>query len=394
MHSTRKVILVIEPSTAYGRGILRGIAKYSRLHGPWSINMDPWEIYNKELPRITDFQGQGIIARVSSEKVAEKIMDSDLPAVTLASDSTKRLGALKKEKWAVIPRVISNSEQIGIMAADHFMERGFKHFAFCGIPYCSWSQKRKESFTNRITERGHKCIIYPESKLKRDRLWEKEQLELAKWLKSLPKPVGLFACNDERARVILETVRITGLMTPEHVAILGVDNDELLCDLSHPHLSSISMNLVQAGYEAAELLDRLMSGSPMTGQEIVVDPIRVVVRQSTDVLAVANKNVAEAIRYIREHAKNGIRVDDIATAVNSSRRLLERHFQRILGRTILQEIQRVKVELAKQLLIETDSPISCVAEESGFSNATQMGVTIKRFTKMTPLSYRKNFRNK
>ena len=394
MQATRKVILVVESSTAYGRGILRGVAKYSRLHGPWSINMDPWEIYNKELPRMSGWQGEGIIARVSSEKVAERIMDSRLPAVTLASDSTKRLSVLRKDRWAVIPRVITNSKAIGRLAAEHLLDRGFRHFAFCGIPYCSWSQKRKESFSDRIEQAGYECRLYSEPLLRRDRLWEKEQTSLARWLHSLPRPVGLMACNDERARYVVETARVIGLMIPEEVAVIGVDNDELLCDLSNPQLSSVAMNVEQAGYEAAALLARLMAGEKMAGQEIYVEPIRVVVRQSTNVLAIPNKEVAAAIRFIREHAKDIIRVDDVINAVSTSRRLMERHFQRILGRSILKEIQRVKVELAREILLKTEVSIADVARDSGFSNATHLGVIFKREIGLTPLAYRRRFRNR
>ena len=394
MHAARKVIVVVEASTAYGRGILRGIAKYSRIHGPWLIDMDPWEIYNKELPRMVDWRGEGVIARVSSEKVAERILDSQLPAVTLASDSTKRLSATRKDRWAIIPRVISNSSGIGVMAAEHFLNRGFRHFAFCGIPYCSWSQKRKESFSNRIRQAGHECHIYPEPRLRRDRLWDREQHTLARWLTELPKPVGVMACNDERARYVVATTRIAGLMIPEHVAIIGVDNDDLLCDLSNPQLSSISMNVSRAGYDAAALLDRLMAGEPMAGQQILVDPGQVVVRQSTNILAISDRQVANAIRFIREHARNMIRVDDVVAGVSASRRLLERRFQKVLGRSILKEIQRVRVELAREILVKTDLPIAKVAQETGFSNATHLGVIFKRATGLTPLAYRKTHRNR
>lgn len=177
-----KVIVVIEPSTGYGRGILRGIARYARMNGPWSINMDPWEIYNRELPRMSNWLGEGILARVSSEKVAERIIDSGLPAVYLACDSTKRLPALRKKQWEVIPSVMSNSRAIGEMAAQHLLDRGFRHFAFCGIPYCSWSRKRKEAFLYRIEDAGYSCHLYPEPALQKDRRWENEQKLLAKWL--------------------------------------------------------------------------------------------------------------------------------------------------------------------------------------------------------------------
>jgi len=394
MQRPRKVIVVVEASTAYGRGILRGIAKYCHLHGPWMIEMDPWEIYNKELPRMVDWQGEGIIARVSSEKVAERILDSGLPAVTLASDSTKRLTAISKDRWAVIPQVISNSHAIGIMAAEHLLDRGFRHFAFCGIPYCSWSQKRKESFANRIRQAGYDCHIYPEPRLRRDRLWAREQHTLADWLTHLPQPVGVLACNDERARYVVATARIAGLLIPEQVAIIGVDNDDLLCDLSSPPLSSIAMNTERAGYEAAALLDRLMAGEPMAGQQILVDPVGIVSRQSTNILAIGDQQVADAIRFIRENAKEPIRVDDVVAAVSASRRLLERRFRKVLKRSILKEIQRVRTEMARDLLLRTDMPVARIAREAGFSNATHLGIIFKRTTGMTPLAYRKKHRNR
>ncbi len=391
-----KVIVVIESSTGYGRGILRGIAQYARMNGPWSINMDPWEIYNRELPRMSNWLGEGILARVSSEKVAERIMDSRLPAVYLACDSTKRLPALRKKQWDVIPSVISNSRAIGEMAARHLLDRGFRHFAFCGIPYCSWSRKRKEAFLHRIEKAGYACHLYPEPGLQKDRRWENEQTLLAEWIRSLPKPVGLMACNDERARYVIETARIMGLIIPDDLAVMGVDNDELLCDLSCPPLTSVELNVEKAGYEAAALLDRLMSGrEAMQGQQILVEPIGVAMRQSTNILAISDPDVSAAIRFIREHARDTIRVADVVRETGcSSRRLLERHFQQVVGRSILREILHARIELARDLLSRTDLPISEVALHAGFSSTTHLGILFKRETRFKPTVYRKQFRHR
>jgi LacI family transcriptional regulator len=223
--------------------------------------------------------------------------------------------------------------------------------------------------------------------------WDEQQIaQLSAWLKSLPKPVGVMACNDMRALQVMAAAQASGLLVPEEVALLGANNDATRCELAYPPLSSVSTNSFQSGYRAAEMLDLLMSGGRLEGDNVRIDPLGVVTRHSTDVLAIEDKNVAAALSYIREHACAGIVVEQVLKFAAASRSQLEKKFRRHLGRSPQAEIRRVQVARIRQLLIETDFPLKKIAELTGFEHVEYMCVLFKRLTGMTPGSCRKKFR--
>lgn len=389
----RKVILLLDSSRSFNRGLLGGLSRYARLYGPWSLDMNFWNIYDIGLPHIASWQGEGIFAAgIYSRETAKKILESRLPAITVEDELADHLPS-HTENSNGIATIRTDSQAVGRIAAEYFLEQGLKHFAFCGVPNKSWSQRRKNGFNRRIREAKLKCHIYPEPRLKKDNVWEKERVALANWLRALPKPAGLMACNDERSCELLEAAHLAGVTIPEEIAVVGVDNDELLCNLLDTPLSSIDLNGDKAGFEAAALLDRLMAGENPAGREVIAEPAGVVARKSTDVSAVPDAAVVDAIRFIRAYAGEMIRVDDVVNATPLSRRLLERRFRRAVGRSILNEIQRVHVASAAEMLLNTNLTISQVAQKSGFSSATHLGVTFKQRMKMTPFAYRKSFRN-
>jgi len=389
----RKVILLLDSSRSFNRGLLGGLSRYARLHGRWSLDMNFWNTYDIGLPHIASWQGEGIFAAgVYSSQTAKKILESGLPAITVEDELADHLPA-HTENSNGIATIRTDSQAAGRIAAEYLLERGLRHFAFCGVPNKSWSQRRKEGFRRRIQQAKLKCHIYPEPRLKKDNVWEKERVTLANWLRAIPKPAGLMACNDERSCELIEAANLAGVTIPEEIAVVGVDNDELLCNLLDTPLSSIGLNGDKAGYEAAALLDKLMAGEKMAGQEVIAEPTGVVARKSTDILAISDPAVSAAIRFIRARAADMIRVDDVVNATPLSRRLLERRFRQTVSRSILNEIQRVHVESASELLAKTDLPISQVAQKAGFSSATHLGVAFKRRMKMTPFAYRKAFRN-
>jgi len=327
MAKIRKVILLIETSRAYGRGILRGIARYSRLHGPWILDRKP-PYYRKpgewvrSLRRRKKLDADGIIM-VEQEK-PEEIIAMGLP--TIASPYIK-------ERIPGVANIIGDTAKMGQMAAEHLLNRGFRQFAYCGFEDMFGARSRGESFGKRIKEAGFETYFYKQPKSKANRSWENEQIYMADWLKSLPKPVGLMTCTDDRSQDVIEACKIAALHVPEQVAIIGVDNDETVCELSSPPLSSIVLNTERSGYEAAELLDKLMAGEKMANHEIIVQPTHIVTRQSTDILAVDDREVAKAMRFIRQHSKGIIQVSDVVDSVGLSRRVLQQRFQRILGRS-------------------------------------------------------------
>ena len=215
---------------------------------------------------------------------------------------------------------------------------------------------------------------------------------MAHWLKSLPKPVGLMTCCDDCSQHIIEACKIAELHVPEQVAVIGVDNDELVCKLSNPPLSSIALNFERGGYEAAELLDKLMTGKEkMKNQLIKVEPTYPVSRQSTDILAIDDSDIAKAIRFIRQHCKEPIRVDNVVAAAALSRRVLEKRFQKILGRSVLCEIRRVRVEQIVRMLVGTNLPISQIASKLGYPSVDHIARYFRQEKAMTPLAYRKQY---
>jgi LacI family transcriptional regulator len=220
--------------------------------------------------------------------------------------------------------------------------------------------------------------------------WPREQQVLVDWLRSLPKPVGLMTCNDDRSQYVLEACKIAGLHVPEHVAILGMGNDDLVCDLATPRLSSISVSTEKAGYEAAALLDKLMAGLEATDRLVVGLPSHVVTRQSTDVFAVADRYVRDALRFI--HARAGhesVQVDDVVRAVALSRRSLYDRFAKTLGRSVHEEIKRVRVDRLARLLATSNLPVSQLAAKLGSEDMKNLARYFKQETGITPLQYRK-----
>lgn len=262
-----------------------------------------------------------------------------------------------------------------------------------GLKNRPWSQERSESFAGRIRQAGlEPHILYTNSRLGSWRSFEAEEPSLTEWLKALPKPVGLMAGNDVCGRYIIETCRIAGLQVPDEVAVIGVDNDELICDLTDPPMSSIALGTENAGYEAAALLDRLIGGERMTGQNILVRATHIVTRPSTDILAVEDRVVAEAIRFIRQRAKKAIQVNDVVDYLAMSRRNLELRFHRVLGRSIYSEIKRVRTQQIIRMLCETDLSISEIALKLGHPSDKHIARYFKHQTGMSLKEYRKQFR--
>ncbi len=256
MTGTPKIALLIETARGYGRDLLRGIVRYGRLHGPWGFYVTPGD-FAQALPRMRLWGGAGIIARVETPRVARAILASGLPTVALdlSEDQLRPDNPLSR-----LGEVASDSHGAARLAAEHLLERGFRHYAFVGLVGRIWSQRRQNSFCERLRAAGFEPHVYVPPRRQRDRLWEQEQGTLADWLRRLPRPVGLMACDDDRGREVLEACRAAGIRVPEGMAVVGVDNDELLCELADPPLSSVALNAEAGGYRAAALLDRIMRG--------------------------------------------------------------------------------------------------------------------------------------
>jgi LacI family transcriptional regulator len=377
----KRVALLIESSNAYGRGLLLGVVAYARAHRPWSFQFVEQGRGDPPPKWLANWDGDGIIARIENRRIAAAIARSGLPTVDI---SAARL-------VPSLPWVETNDAAIARLAAEHLIGTGVRHFGFCGDARFNWSKWRCERFVETLREAGFACSVH--QPLERKQRQVEEQIAgIARWLRTLPRPAGVLACYDIRAQQVLAASRQAGLAVPGDIAVVGVDNDELLCELCAPPLSSVQPNQQFAGYEAARLLDRMMSGKRVAPTAHLIDPLRVAVRQSSDVLAVHDTDVAAALNFIRQHACERIDVSDVLRAVPVSRRVLENRFRRLLGCTPHREIVRARLERVKQMLIDTNQTLAQIARKTGFEHVEYLSVAFKREVKTLPSRFRANAR--
>jgi LacI family transcriptional regulator len=375
--TTSNVLLFVETSREFGRGLLHGIAKYSRLHGHWRIYRRPLAL-DSSLPDWREMKIDGAIAR--DVKVAQILIHSGFPVIFVQHS---------RDMYKDFPAIITDSPSIGQMAAEHFLDRGYRNFAYCGFDDFVWSRDRNHYFKQRLEQDNLKVNTYQQPKSKAKRLWENERYLIVDWLMSLPKPVALFCCNDDRALQVVEACELAGVHVPEDVAVLGVDNDVLVCDLAEPPISSIAMGTEAAGYEAAELLNQMMKGKKAIGKRIIVYPSYITTRVSTDIAAVSDAEVATAIRFIRKNVDKAIQVRDVVDATTVSRRVLENRFRTALRRSIYQEIRRMRVDRIIQLLVSTDMTVKEIALRCGFDGAGHISRYFRKVTGVSLREYRR-----
>ena len=385
----KRVILLIESSRAYGRGCLRGVAAYAKSHGPWTM-LHLERGLTEAVPRwIHDWDGDGIISRIENKEIANAIYDCGLPTVDLRGLHLPMGGAMVDTDHAIAAR----------MVAEHFLELGFRNFAFCGFHGIDFSEKRSASFQKHIEERGFSVEVYPpqdstsekvKNILESETHGEKESSAIESWLRSLPRPLALFACNDVRGRQVIDTCKLAGFSVPEEVAVVGVDDDEVICELCHPPLSSVEPDTWRIGYEGAAMLEQLMAGEAPSKNMLYVPPLAILRRLSSETTATEDADLAAAVQIIREQACKGITVHEVVRTLNVSRSTLERRFLRTFHRSPASEIERVRMERAKLLLTETSYKLAKIAKMTGYKNDSQFVIAFKRCHKITPGQFREN----
>jgi LacI family transcriptional regulator len=376
-----KVALLLDGSRSYDRGLLRGIARYIALHEPWTF-LRPAAFYQQAFGA----------ANMAWEELRRQKPDGVIMNAPPRENQRLRIPAVMVPVGRMVAPahcLVSDNSAVAVLAADHLIGQGLRHFAFAGFEEAVWSLERREHFCRRLAERGltASTCMTPLSarKSKRPRC----EAALVRWLTALPKPVGIMACNDEFARWLSELCRIHGLRVPDEVALIGVDNDELICELSGPPLSSVSFATEQAGYEAAELLDRLMrDGKSQTWHRILVHASRVVARQSTDLLAVRDEEVVKALRFIRRNSHRLIQVSDVVDATFLAHRTLHNRFCRTVGHSLVQEINRRRAAHIAEMLVTTSESIYRIARSVGYETAGHMSRFFRREMGVTPREYR------
>lgn len=379
------VALLVETSNAYARGVLEGVIDFMRHNERWSVYLPEQERGAAPPAWLSRWQGDGIIARIETDEIARAVRNTKLPAVDVSA--ARHLPDL--------PWVETDDAAVARTAAEHLIERGFRHLAYCGDPGFNWSRARQHYFVEIARKAG--CQSYTHASIARmspEYSWNREKRRLARWLEQLPRPVGIMGCYDIKAQQLLHVCRELDIGVPEEVAVIGVDNDRLLCDLADPPLSSVICNTTRTGYEAASLLNRMMSGQRVGPEPILVEPMGIETRQSTDILAIDDQQLAAAVRFIRKHALRGINVADVLREVPLSRRVLESRFRKLLGRTPHEEIARLRIQRVKQLLLETDLPLAAIAARAGFQHDEYLSVAFKKATGVPPREYRRRVRKR
>ena len=377
-----KVALLVETSREFGRSFLYGVARYARTHGPWVFYRETGGL-ERSIPKIKNWGADAVMTRTL--KHSEHLHSLGVPIVYIIH---------REIADSPYPAVVTDGENIAKMAAEHFWDRGFRNFAFCGFDTMSWSVQRGRFFFHFIKKAGVGVNLYKQPSSKNLQRWENEQAFLAEWLKGLPKPVAVMACNDDRGQHVIEACKMVNIKIPEEVAVLGVDNDVLVCDLCEPPLSSIALNTEKAGYDAAELLDNLMHGGKMAGQKILVEPTHIATRRSTDILSIQDTDVADALRFIRNNCRSQITVEDVVNALTISRRVLEKRFRKLLNRSVLEEIRKARTDAAARMLVETEMSVSQIAEKLGYTETAHLSRYFHKEKGVSPIAFRKRIRPK
>lgn len=366
--------------------MVRGVAQYNRTHQTWVSFLDDAASAESDPAWLRSKPWKGVISRHTTPELVQACTELGIPLVDL-NDTPVFPG---------VPKIRPDNAAIGHMGAEHFIERAHRSFGFCGFKNNGWACERRDGFVDALRLAGHACDVFDvEYPGDLTPFWDVNQTaELAAWLQRLPRPSAVMACNDMRALQVVAAAQSIGLRVPEEIAVLGVNNDTARCDLAYPPLSSVAPDAFQSGYLAAEFLDKIIRGEKPAVIDRRVEPREVVVRHSTDMLAIADKNVAASLAYIREHACEGLTVNELLRHAAASRSQLERKFRHLLGRTPQAEIRRVQLAKIRQLLIETDFPLKRIAELAGFEHVEYMSVVFKRLTREAPGAFRRRFSGK
>jgi LacI family transcriptional regulator len=363
---------------------VRGVREYGQQHGGWILTTSVTPLPDSKFTDLNahtlkGWPGDGAILGIGSRAEARAARRLGIPVVNLS-------GAICD---ADLPRVMVDQCAIGRLAAEHLLERGLRRLAYCGASTPWYSQQRCLGFAERAEEAGVPCEVFqiPISEDAR-MLWHSRGIPLGRWLTRLPRPVGLMAMNDHLACVLLDQCRQFELNVPHEVAVIGSDNDTIICNFSQPTLSSISRNAWRAGYEAAALLDRLMAGKNAPSHDILIPPDGVIARQSTDIVNVDDQKVATAVRFLRDHLAEAVGVDEASQHVAISRRRLEIRFRRHLGCSPHNYLCRLRIETAMRLLERPEQmKLHTIAMACGFSGVHHLRQAFQRQIGMAPLEF-------
>ncbi len=381
----RRILVFCETNTSYGRGIVEGLLRYGRERN-WILSFEQVGRDARSFERYRPWRADGIVIRSYYRSTYNRVLQSGVPFVEL-------LGYAESN---VAPAVTMDEQRVAELVVDHFLERGLRSFAYYCMEDSPIFYARRYFFLRRLEELGYLCDVYPTKWRVRDYAFpqwsEKYRDKLAKWLKGLPKPIALFASLDQCGQVVLELCHELGIRVPQDISVVGVGNDDWICGLLRPTLSSVDGNSFAVGWHAAQILDRKMNDQTVENRTIYVPAGFLATRKSSDFYAVGDPDVEAALSFIRDRACQRITIDDVLSEINVSQRTLYRAFSKYLGRTPQDEIIRVQIERAKTLLRETNDSIMSVAFQCGFSSDVYFVRAFRREVGTTPNAFRQQFR--
>ncbi len=380
-----RILVLTDFSSGYSRRLLKGIIRYSREVGPWSFQRMPLYFRmmygdNGVVEYAKRWKADAIIAQLRNINI-ELLNSLNIPIIV--QNYTERNKA--------VSNLTGDYHKTGEIAADFFLKRGFRNFAFYGYKNAIWSRERGMGFKKLIEEQGYTCHIL-ENKNPDNREWMYNHEQIGEWLKSLPKPIALFACDDYYALQISETCNIFNVNIPDEISLLGVDNDELLCNISNPPLSSIVLDVENGGYQAGKLLHKLINKEINNGFNIVVEPLYIEQRNSTDRYAVNDKAIQRVLEYINANYINHISVSDLVNQIPLSRRVLEKRFKEITGTSLYQCIQEHKIDHFIHLLLNTNVSLYDAALQAGFDNYKNLARIFRKYKTISPSEFRKLYK--
>jgi LacI family transcriptional regulator len=384
------VLLLLETSNKINRDRIQGVLRYERLFGPWRLHIVEGKRFEQPVRDICALGVNGILAGTTLTELLPDITRTRMPLVFFDAQQPYKKGQKSLLKYST---VTCDNRAVGRFGAEFLLEQGFTNFAYVDDIWDSlWSKARAEGFCQRLVETGVQSQIYRVASQKARDDWGIDQKTLAKWLKELPKPVGILAASDTRGRQILDTCQMADIGVPDEVAVLGVDNDELICSTTNPPMSSILRDTEGSGYLAAELLDHLMRGKTRKKVNLSYGSVRVVERLSTERFQFSDRLALKAVEFIRINSGIGMNVSDVVKRLGVSRRLAEMRFRQATGLSIHEEIQKARLAQVCRLLRETDLPIGRITDQCGFVTESYLGLIFRRHFQMSMREYRRSSR--
>jgi LacI family transcriptional regulator len=385
------IALVIDAIGSYGSGLLRGVARFAHTHPNWTVEYQPW-LEEESLPTwLSRGKFQGVLCRIRNPRHFAMLQRLRVPIVDLGSlEPPKNIG-----------NIHSDHGVIAQLAAEHLIQCGMHVFAYCGFAAQRASETRAAAFQSYLTGKGFNVLTFighasSDAALRRVPGWRSslDYKTLLPWLKGLPKPVGIMACNDICGRLVLAGCHQVGIRVPEEIVLVGVDNDETLCELAVPTMTSVDPAADRIGFDAAELLDKMIADGKVPTASVLVPPAGIIARTSTDIIAVSDPVVAKALRYIREYTGKGLTVEKVLDYLSEqhmlvSRSTLERRFLAMSGFSPYDEINRVRLERIERLLRNTQYPLTRIAELTGFGAVSHLMRFFKRYRGQTPGNFRR-----